>query len=115
MTPTSRRLLPTILTATLLVAACSSSDAGGAAAPTPSEADIAYADVSASQVLDLWLPENATGPAPLIVWIHGGAFKGGSKDMIGAEAQPMLDAGFAVRASNTDCRARRSSPPAPRT
>jgi acetyl esterase/lipase len=31
------------------------------------------------QVLDLYLPENAD-KAPLIIWVHGGAFMGGSKD-----------------------------------
>lgn len=31
------------------------------------------------QKLDLYLPEKA-GPARLIIWVHGGAFKGGSKE-----------------------------------
>jgi len=31
------------------------------------------------QVLDLYLPR-AAGPLPLIVWIHGGAFRMGSKE-----------------------------------
>ena len=31
-------------------------------------------------LLDLYLPEKADKPLPLIVWIHGGAWLGGSKD-----------------------------------
>jgi acetyl esterase/lipase len=30
--------------------------------------------------LDLYLPEKADKPLPLIIWIHGGAWMGGSKD-----------------------------------
>jgi acetyl esterase/lipase len=32
------------------------------------------------QKLDLYLPENANGPLPVIVWIHGGGWRQGSKD-----------------------------------
>ncbi len=32
------------------------------------------------QNLDLYLPEKADGPLPVVVWIHGGAWRGGSKD-----------------------------------
>ncbi len=31
------------------------------------------------QKLDLFIPENATGPLPLIIWIHGGGWQSGSK------------------------------------
>ena len=30
--------------------------------------------------LDLYLPENTNKPLPLIIWIHGGAWLGGSKE-----------------------------------
>ena len=30
--------------------------------------------------LDLYLPEKAAGPLPVIVWIHGGAWQGGNKN-----------------------------------
>src|SRR4051794_32423396 len=40
--------------------------------------DLEYANVDgASLKLDLYLPE--TRSAPLVVWIHGGAWRGGSK------------------------------------
>ena len=40
--------------------------------------DIVYSD--SGQKLDLYLPAYVTGQVPLIVYIHGGAFKGGDKD-----------------------------------
>jgi acetyl esterase/lipase len=49
-----------------------------------------------SQTLDLYVPKG-DGPFPLIVWIHGGAWKGGNKNAQGAElAADWLPAGFAV-------------------
>ncbi len=32
------------------------------------------------QKLDLYLPEKADGPLPVIVWVHGGGWQKGSKD-----------------------------------
>ncbi len=49
------------------------------------------------QVLDLYLPA-ASSPAPLIVWIHGGAFRMGSKeDRVPFE---MLEQGYAIASLN---------------
>ncbi|MBK9178690.1 MAG: alpha/beta hydrolase [Acidimicrobiales bacterium] len=129
MNRTSRLLLPAVLAATLLLAACGDDDTGndGSAdttatldtssgtattapepsrpdpgggsfgtAPTPTYANLAYASTSASQVLDLWLPTDATAATPLVIYIHGGAFKGGDKAMVGGKVQPLLDAGYAV-------------------
>lgn len=41
--------------------------------------DIPYADVSASQKLDIYLPPEGDGPFPVIIFIHGGAFILGDK------------------------------------
>lgn len=41
--------------------------------------DVAYADVSPAQKLDIYWPEKGRGPFPVIVSIHGGAFMGGDK------------------------------------
>jgi acetyl esterase/lipase len=41
--------------------------------------DVSYAAKSPSQKLDIYLPDEGDGPFPVIVSIHGGAFKGGDK------------------------------------
>ncbi len=41
--------------------------------------DLAYAKESPAQKLDLYLPEKAEAPLPLIIWVHGGAWLGGDK------------------------------------
>jgi acetyl esterase/lipase len=45
--------------------------------------------------LDLYLPEKADGPLPVIVWIHGGAWTGGSKENPG-QALAFVGKGYAV-------------------
>jgi acetyl esterase/lipase len=69
---------------------------GAVSGPAATYADLAYADVSSSQVLDLWLPDGATEPVPLVIFIHGGAFKGGDKGMEAGNVQAVLDAGYAA-------------------
>ncbi|MFN8038373.1 MAG: alpha/beta hydrolase [Acidimicrobiales bacterium] len=73
---------------------------GSSSGPTPTKADVAYASTSSSQVLDLWLPPNASGPVPLVIFIHGGAFKGGDKAMEAGNVQALLDRGYAVASVN---------------
>ncbi len=65
----------------------------------PTQGDIAYGSASARQVFDLYLPPNASGPVPVVVWVHGGAF------MMGDKSDPqslsaLLAAGYAVAAIN---------------
>ena len=65
----------------------------------PTQADLAYGTASERQVLDIYLPEGASGPLPVVLWVHGGAF------MMGDKADPqslqaLLDGGFAVAAAN---------------
>lgn len=60
--------------------------------------DLTYVvDGHPRQRLDLYLPD-APGPLPVIIWIHGGAFRMGSK----ADRVPLgyLDGGYAVAAIN---------------
>ena len=63
--------------------------------------DIPYARLSRSQMLDIYLPDEGTGPFPVILSLHGGAFMGCDKaDM---QVLPMLDGlrrGYAVVAVN---------------
>jgi acetyl esterase/lipase len=59
--------------------------------------DLPYADLSPAQKLDVYWPSDGDGPFPVIVSIHGGAFKEGDKrDM---QLEPMLEGlgrGYAV-------------------
>ncbi|QDV22958.1 alpha/beta hydrolase [Aureliella helgolandensis] len=42
--------------------------------------DIKFAEVNGqSLLLDVYVPQNVASPPPLIVWIHGGGWRGGSK------------------------------------
>jgi acetyl esterase/lipase len=58
-------------------------------------ADLPYvSDGHPRQRLDLYLPAKSTGVRPLVVWIHGGGWTGGSKNQI--NAAPLLASGYAV-------------------
>lgn len=52
--------------------------------------DIAYADVSPAQKLDIYWPAEGNGPLPVIIAIHGGAFMEGDKR--DSQLTPMLTA-----------------------
>ncbi len=67
---------------------------------TPTLSNIAYANTSSTQVLDLYMPEG-TGPFPVVVNIHPGGFFIGSKEMLpGTTAQALLKAGYAIASVN---------------
>jgi acetyl esterase/lipase len=48
--------------------------------------------------LDLYLPEKADGPLPVIVWVHGGGWLAGSKE--NPPALPFVSRGYAVVSIN---------------
>ncbi len=88
---------PLLLLAILCLAACG--DPRPAAA-VRIERDVPYAGTSPAQRLDLYLPAGA-GPHPLIISIHGGAFRFGDK--ADGQVEPMLaglERGFAVASIN---------------
>jgi acetyl esterase/lipase len=63
--------------------------------------DLAYADRSPAQKLDIYWPAEGNGPFPVILAIHGGAFMGGDKRDI--QLTPMLEGlprGYAVVSIN---------------
>ena len=63
--------------------------------------DLPYAGVSAAQKLDIYLPDEGSGPFPVIVAIHGGAFMGCDKGDL--QVLPMLEGlsrGYAVVSIN---------------
>ena len=61
--------------------------------------DLEYTKVDGTALLlDLFVPEKADAPLPLIVWIHGGARLGGDK--AGCPAMGQLRRGYAVASIN---------------
>lgn len=67
----------------------------------PNWSDLPYASVSAAQKLDIYLPNEAKGPFPVIISIHGGGFALGDK--ASEEIKPALEGlkrGYAVVAVN---------------
>ena len=51
------------------------------------------------QVLDLWQAK-ANAPTPMVIFIHGGSWKGGDKSNVGLRVQMYLDAGISVASIN---------------
>ncbi len=67
----------------------------------PGSATISYG-TDPLQVLDIWRAKNATGPTPLIVYVHGGGWKRGSKDNATGRFKPVHypDQGYAFASIN---------------
>jgi acetyl esterase/lipase len=69
------------------------------AKPAATHKNVAYG-AHERNVFDLWLAESAT-PTPLVLYIHGGGFRGGSKESLNAGTlRQLLDAGISVAAVN---------------
>ncbi len=67
--------------------------------PAPDFRDVRYGPHERN-VLDLWLAKS-DGPTPLVLYIHGGGFRGGDKRSLQADRlQEYLEAGFSVAAIN---------------
>lgn len=64
----------------------------------PAAKDVAYAKTSATQTLDIYLPQG-DGPFPLVIDVHGGGFMMGDKSNP-ALADQLLEAGYAVASVN---------------
>ncbi len=67
----------------------------------PAFSDVAYASLSSAQKLDLYIP-SGTGPFPVVVIVHGGAFLMGDKAAGDATTgiDKLLSQGFAVASIN---------------
>jgi len=61
--------------------------------------DVSYAAISPTQVMDIYLPEG-DGPFPVVVLIHGGAFKMGDKRMETRNAEALVAKGYAAASIN---------------
>jgi len=69
------------------------------AKPVPTAANVAYG-THPRQVLDFWKAESE-GPAPLVVYIHGGGWQNGDKSSLaGQMLNPCLKNGISVAAIN---------------
>lgn len=71
----------------------------GCTTPAPTGArklaDLEYSRAAGRPLrLDLYLPEQATNPLPVLVWIHGGAWKSGSKNW--CPIAPLVTNGIAI-------------------
>ncbi len=77
-----------------------SAQATVAAGSAATYANVAYASTSSAQVLDIWMPDGATRPVPLVVFVHPGAFMGGDKAMEGENVASVLAAGYAAASLN---------------
>jgi acetyl esterase/lipase len=62
--------------------------------------EIAYANQSDAQKLDLYLPSNVSGPSPIIIWLHPGGYTGGDKEMVVPVLDYILERGYAVAGTN---------------
>lgn len=59
--------------------------------------DLAYVENGHErQKLDLYLPEKAPGPVPVIIWVHGGGWQNGTKDGCPPLRAGYLERGYAV-------------------
>jgi acetyl esterase/lipase len=71
-------------------------------APAPSVrswTNVAYASQSSAQQLDLYLPPTGAGPFPVVLWVHGGGWQGGSRTLSANAFQRRLhERGIAVAA-----------------
>ncbi|WP_395737803.1 prolyl oligopeptidase family serine peptidase [Prosthecobacter sp.] len=63
--------------------------------------DLAYVEGGHERhKLDLYLPEKAAGPLPLIIWVHGGGWQNGSKDGCPPLRGGYVEKGYAVASIN---------------
>lgn len=70
---------------------------GYAPHPTRVVRDLRYGP-EADMLLDLIRPDDLQDPAPLVLWIHGGAFVGGSKEELTGYFQTIAAHGYTVAA-----------------
>ena len=65
-------------------------------------------------LLDVFRPASASGPLPLVVWVHGGGFVGGTKDELAGYFKLVASNGFAVAAPRYSLAPGRRYPTPPR-
>ncbi len=100
-----KSILSFIVTAGLLTGSCSKEEVTEPTIlPTTNGAattytNVAYASASTAQMMDIYLP-SGTGPFPVVVMIHGGAFKSGSKSDEAGNCAALTARGYAAASIN---------------
>lgn len=101
------KIICVALLAMLAVAGCGGLSVmpGGSstfASVDPTYKDLAYADISSAQKLDLYIPTSGGGPFPVVIMVHGGGFMFGDKaDGAGLTGvDQLLAAGYVVASIN---------------
>jgi acetyl esterase/lipase len=85
------------IAACLCLATCSFAQTAG----MKSHRDMVYVEGGHERhKLDLYLPEKANGPMPLIIWVHGGGWQNGSKDGCPPLRGGYIERGYAVASIN---------------
>ena len=74
--------------------------------------ELKYTSIFDDNVADIFVPNDATEPLPLIIWVHGGGFVGGNKEDVGIYARTLAYQGYVVLAVNYE-RAPESTYPSP--
>ena len=64
------------------------------------EADIVYPSANGDNTLDLYRLRDESASAPVIIWVHGGAYVGGDKSDVRLYATALASEGYAVIAMN---------------
>ena len=81
----------------MLLAAVLLAVGGIATAQSPTFANIEYARINGQPLrLDVYLPAAPASNRPLAVFVHGGGWSSGNKDVIQPAMLPLLDAGYAL-------------------
>jgi len=86
-----------VLSCLFLIGGCTKDDTTDTVIPTTATSyiNVAYATSSTAQMMDIYLPAGE-GPFPVVVFIHGGAFKMGNKEMETANAAVLVSKGYAA-------------------
>ena len=101
------KIVSIVLLAMLLVTGCGGpsvmpGSSGTFSSVDPTHKDLAYATISDTQKLDLYIPTSGNGPFPVVIMVHGGGFMFGDKaDGAGLTGvDQLLAAGYAVASIN---------------
>jgi len=96
-----KAIVSLLIATSILTASCSKDDftEDTTAASGSTLTNVSYASTSSAQKMDIYLPEG-TGPFPIVVLIHGGAFMMGDKSGEASNAAALVAKGIAAASIN---------------